>query len=202
MLIKIICWVPVFLFVTGFTYPNQPEKENAPIRWVISQNSSLSVNGSTNVNKFSCVIPAYDRTDTLTVSSKKDPGVTLSGTIGLNISSFDCHNSGMTKQLRKTLNEKQYPLLRIRFLSLNKLPELTAQPEVITGMVIIEIAGVSKHFEIKYQIDRDDQKTIHLVGSRVINFSDFNLVPPKKLGGMIKTKDELSVEFHMNIKTI
>jgi hypothetical protein len=202
MLLKNICLVPVFLFVAGFISPGQPKKETVPIKWAISQNSSLSVNGSTNVNKFSCVIPAYDRTDTLTVSSKKDQGVTLSGTIGLNISSFDCHNSGMTKQLRKTLNEKQFPLLHIRFLSLNKLPELTAQPEVITGMVIIEIAGVSKHFEIKYQIDRDNQKTIHLVGSRVIDFSDFNLVPPRKLGGMIKTKDELSVEFHMNMKTI
>jgi hypothetical protein len=202
MLLKNICLVLVFLFVTGFNSPTQPEKENAPIKWTISQNSSLSVNGSTNVNKFSCVIPAYDRIDTLTVGSKKDHGVTLSGNIGLNISSFDCHNSGMTKQLRKTLNEKQFPLLHIRFLSLNKLPELTAQPEGITGMVIIEIAGVSKHFEIKYQIDRDNQKTIHLVGSRVIDFSDFNLVPPRKLGGMIKTKDELSVEFHMNMKAI
>ncbi len=188
--------------LTGFVLHTKPEKAQPVTRWAVSQNSSLSVNGSTNVNKFSCVIPSYGRTDTLTVSSKKDQSVTLSGTIGLNISSFNCHNSGMTKQLRKTLNEKQFPLLQIRFLSLNKLPELIAQPEVITGMVIIEIAGVSKHFEIKYQIDRDNQKTIHLAGSRVIDFSDFNLVPPRKLGGMIKTKDELSVEFHMNMKTI
>jgi len=44
-------------------------------------------------------------------------------------------------------------------------------------MIVIEIAAVSKHFEIKYQIRRDNQNTIHLVGSRVIDFSDFNLVP-------------------------
>jgi hypothetical protein len=203
MLFKNMWWVPVCLLVTGFTSPIQPDKGGTSIKWAVSQNSSLSVNGSTNVNKFSCVIPAYDRTDTLTVSTnKKDQGVNLTGNIGLNISSFDCHNSGMTKQLQKTLNEKQFPLLHIRFLSLNKLPELTVQPKMITGMVNIEIAGVNKRFEIKYQINRDDQKTIHLVGSRVINFSDFNLIPPRKLGGMIKTKDELSVEFHMNIKTI
>jgi len=203
MLYKNFLRVMILYFpLTGFVLHSKPGNEKPPMKWVVSQNSSLSVNGSTNVNKFACVIPAYDQTDTLTVSSKKNQGVTLSGSIGLSISSFDCHNSGMTKQLRKTLNEKQFPLLHIHFLSLNKLPLLTNQPEMITGMVSIEIAGVSKRFEINYQINRDDQKIIHLFGSRVIDFSDFNLVPPKKLGGMIKTKDELSVEFHMNMKSI
>jgi len=204
MLYKNSLWLlMLYLSVTGFVLQGQSGYEAPRIKWVVSQNSNLSVNGSTNINKFSCVVPAYDRTDTLFISkSKSNKEVSLSGSIGLNISSFDCHNSGMTKQLQKTLKEKQFPALHIRFLSLNKFPDLNAQPEMITGLVDIEIAGVSKRFEINYQINRDDQKTIHLLGSRVINFSDFNLVPPRKLGGMIKTKDELSVEFHMNIKAI
>jgi len=198
MLYKNSLWIlMLYLSVTGFVLQGQSGYEAPPIKWVVSQNSNLSVNGSTNINKFSCVVPAYDRTDTLFMSkSKRNNEVSLSGSIGLSISSFDCHNSGMTKQLQKTLKEKQFPALHIRFLSLN------TQPEMITGLVVIEIAGVSKRFEINYQINRDDQKSIHLLGSRVINFSDFNLIPPQKLGGMIKTKDELSVEFQMNIKAI
>jgi hypothetical protein len=142
-------------------------------RWVISKSSSLSVNGSTNINKFSCVIPAYDQTDTLKLTkSKTGGGVILSGTIGLSISSFDCHNSGMTKQLRKTLNEKQFPVLRIRFLTLSKNPVLTTKPEQITGLVEIEIAGISKRFEVNYQITQNEQKNIHLLGSRDIDFSE------------------------------
>jgi hypothetical protein len=193
----------LILSITSFSMKNHVNDRVDTKKWVVSQYSSLSVSGSTNINKFSCVIPSYDRVDTLTVSANnKDGAAILSGMIGLSINSFDCHNSGMTKQLQKTLKEKEFPILFVRFLSLSKLPELTIQPEVITGMVNIKLAGVNKRFEINYQISQDAQKVIHLIGSRDLNFSDFDLIPPSKLGGMIKTKDQLTVTFHLKMKTI
>jgi hypothetical protein len=190
------------LAISGFTMKKNT-KTNGGIRWVVSQNSSLSVNGSTNINKFSCVIPAYDQQDTLTVAAdKEDQGIALTGRIRLPVSSFDCHISAMTRQLRETLKAKQFPALYIRFSSLSRLPEITALPERITGLVDIEIAGVSKRFEVSYQLSRDERQVIHLQGMRTVNFSDFNLAPPTKLGGMIKTRDALSVDFQLNMKEL
>ena len=202
MLYKNILWIGLLLLsLTSFVLPRQLNVVTERKKWVISENSSLCVNGSTNINKFSCEILAYDKIDTLTIS-RDNKEIVLSGSVGISVKSFDCHNSMMTRDLRKTLKEKQFPMLHINFLSLNKLPQLTTQPESITGMVDIEIAGSRKHFEVKYQISVDDQKVIHLLGSRDINFSDFNLIPPRKLGGMIQTKDKLSVDFHLKMKTI
>jgi hypothetical protein len=65
--------------------------------------------------------------------------------------------------------------------------------------VNIELAGTRKGFEINYRVSMDGQKIIHLVGTRDINFTDFNLVPPRKLGGMIKTNDKLSVVFNLKM---
>jgi hypothetical protein len=192
---------PVFILITSFAMPFSLKKTPATRKWLVSENSSLCVNGTTNINKFACEIPSYGHTDTLTVS-KGDKEVVLSGSISLNVRSFDCHNSMMTADLRKTLKEKQFPQLHITFLSLSTLPELNAQPAFITGMVSIEIAGISKRFEVNYQVTQNAQKVIHLGGARDINFSDFNLIPPRKLGGMIKTRDKLSVEFHLNMKAI
>lgn len=174
-----------------------PEKT----KWVVSENSSLSVNGSTNINKFSCEIPSCDQTDTLTLV-KGNNGYILTGNIGLKIESFDCHNKMMTRELRKTLKEKDFPKLYIRFLSLNEFSALSTEPKPITGWVNIELAGASKRFEINYQVSVDAQKVVCLLGTRDINFSDFNLQPPRKLGGMIKTNDRLSVEFHLKMKAI
>jgi len=200
---NILLIILLILSVTCFSMKNKGNNRLENIKWVVSQNSNLSVSGSTNINKFSCVIPSYDQVDTLTVNANNKDGVAiLSGMIGLNINSFDCHNSGMTKQLQKTLKEREFPVLFVRFLSLNKLPELGAKPEFITGMVNIKLAGVNKRFEISYQISQDAQKVIHLIGLRDLNFSDFDLIPPSKLGGMIKTKDQLTVEFHLKMKTI
>jgi hypothetical protein len=180
----------------GYVTPSPPVK-----KWVVSENSNLRVNGSTNINTFLCEIPSYDQTDTITVN-KSNKDILLSGTVNLDVKNFDCHNMIMTHDLRKTLKQDQYPVLHISFLSLNKLPDLTAKPESITGWVFIEIAGVRKRFEVNYQISQDAQKVIHLLGSRDVNFSDFNLVPPRKLGGMIKTNDKLSVDFHLRMKSM
>jgi hypothetical protein len=190
MFYKNILWMSLFLLS-----PTQKTK------WVISESSSLSVNGSTNINKFSCEIPTYDQTDTLTLV-KGNKEIALTGNIELKIQSFDCHNSMMTRDLRKTLKEKQFPRLYIRFISLNEFPDLTSEPQPITGWVNIELAGASKRFEVNYRVSIDDKKVIHLLGSRDINFSDFDLIPPRKLGGMIKTNDQLTVAFHLKMKAI
>ncbi len=164
---KILLVTLLILSVTGFSMKKNLNNRAETKKWVVSQNSSLSVSGSTNINTFSCVIPSYDRVDTLAVSANNNDGVViLSGTIGLSINSFDCHNFGMTKQLQKTLKEKEFPILFVRFLSLSKLPELTIQPEVSTGMVNIKLAGVNKRFEINYQILQDAQKVVHFIGSK------------------------------------
>jgi hypothetical protein len=200
---KNIFWILLlFISLTSFVLPRHAPVINETKKWVISENSNLCVNGTTNINKFACEIPAYDQTDTLYLKTKSDKEITLSGNMGLKVQSFDCHNSIMTHDLRKTLKEPQFPLLHINFLTLSKLPLLTPQSEPITGMVEIEIAGVRKRFEVSYQISQDAQKTIHLLGSRDVNFSDFNLIPPRKLGGMIQTNDKLNVAFHLKIKPI
>jgi hypothetical protein len=171
-------------------------------KWVISENSTLCVNGSTNINKFECDVPAYGHTDTLIAKSKPDKSIALTGSINLKIQSFDCHNAIMTHDLRNTLKEKQFPCLHISFISLNELPELTSKTKPITGIVKIEIAGVTKQFQVSYQVSADGLKTMDMVGSRDINFSDFDLTPPRKLGGIIRTNDKLSVVFHLKIRSI
>ena len=193
-------WVFV-LFVLLTSFVLEFDKGTETKRWVISENSNLCVNGSTNINTFKCEILDYDHIDTITVS-KNNRGIALTGCISLNVESFDCHNSIMTHDLRKTLKAKEFPRLQINFLSLNKLPDLTIHPEIITGLVDIEISGVRKRFEVNYQITQDAQKVIHLLGSRDVNFSDFNLTPPRKLGGMIRTNDKLSVDFHLKMRTM
>lgn len=69
------------------------------------------------------------------------------------------------------------------------------------GAVLIELAGVARQFEVAYKVAAD-RNTINLVGTQQVHFSDFNITPPRKLGGMIRTENELSVEFNLKIKVI
>lgn len=179
------------------------DKTPVMIKWVILKDCTVKVNGSTNINKFSCSIPDYLRSDTLICYR---PGneipVALTGRLALPVISFDCGNNMMTNDLRKTLKAKEFPSLHIYFISLERYPELNNNQESITGIVNIELAGVSKRIEINYMISMDEHKIIHLVGTQTIRFSDFALIPPRKLGGMIRADDKLDVVFKVNFKRI
>lgn len=169
---------------------------NAHVKWVLNKDCSLQVNGSTNVNKFSCVIRSYPKADTLEVyKTSANESVRITGAMNLDVNAFDCHNPIMTKDLRKTLKSDKFPNLVVKFISLSKFPSASAQQTLVKGAVTISLAGVTKQFNVDYRCISGASNALMLIGNKKINFSDFNIIPPRKLGGMIKTNDELSVEF-------
>ncbi len=171
-------------------------------KWVITSGCSLKVAGTTNVNKFTCTILNYSNPDTLTFCNSAGAPVKVTGGLALDVQNFDCENSMITRDLRKTLKAKEFPKLGIKFINLNKYPDFDGQPEAVKGMVVISLAGVSKQYEVNYKVISEGGKSLILIGDQDVNFSDFNLTPPKKVGGMIKTNNKLHVEFNLRLKVI
>ncbi len=187
----------LFFILSGFYPP-----ENKAV-WVVMQGSSLSVNGTTNINSFQCDINNYNLPDTIALIKIQPKGqlLPMNGKLNLEIEAFDCHNRMMTADLRKTLKAKTYPILSVKFVSINGFPDFK-NPSKITGVVDISLSGVNKRFEINYLFTGDEKQDVHLKGNQKIHFSDFNLTPPSKLGGVIKANDELLVEFRLNLKPV
>lgn len=195
-MLKRISYLIFYLLISGY-YPADPAST-----WVVMPGSSLTVNGSTNVNKFQCDIINYSLPDTITcVKAAKAQSLPMNGKLKLDIESFDCHNRMMTSDLRKTLKYKDFPKLTIKFISINSFPNFK-NPTKISGLVDIGLAGVVKRYDISYVFTIDNSNMVHLKGDRAVTFTDFNLSPPSKLGGVIKAKDELLVEFNLNLKPV
>lgn len=191
----------VFISVSFGVRKHAPKSTS--VRWMLSKACTLKVSGSTNVNKFSCIIPDYPKPDTLTVyRTDHNESVKITGSMTLEVQSFDCHNPMMTKDLRKTLRQKEFPQISISFISLSKYPSASGETEPIKGMVYIELAGIKKRFDISYRVVQNGSTMLTLIGSQTINFSDFNIIPPRKLGGMIKTNDMLSAEFVLKVNVL
>lgn len=190
-----------YMFIMSFSSGFQVNKPNVT-KWVITHGSSLKVDGSTNVNKFSCAILNYSKPDTISVKRSSNQPVELHGNIQLDVQNFDCRNPVMTADLRKTLKAKEFPKLIVRFLSMSKYPDSDKGQETTKGTVAIELAGVSKGFEVDYKVVSAEGDYLNFEGSRKVTFSDFNLTPPRKLGGMIRTNNELSVVFNLKMRVI
>jgi hypothetical protein len=173
-------------------------KAKSTSKWVVSENSMLTVNGTTNINRFSCAILRYPKTDTVLVSKDKTDHIVLSGILNLEVKNFDCNSTMMTKQLLNTLQENRFPVLKIKFLSLKEIPS-AGQNSFVKGDVEITLSGISKRFEICYQINAK-RGAMELIGQQIINFSDFHLIPPKKMGRLIQAKDQLVVAFFLKME--
>lgn len=199
----IICLIALLTPVLGFKSVGIQSLPANPVRWVLSKHCTLKVNGSTNINKFSCTIPEYIKPDTLLIEkANKQQRVKIKGSIILGVQNFDCKNAMMTSDLRKTLKAKLYPKLVITFEDLSNYPDPANPTTAVTGFVTIELAGAVKRFEVDYKYVMTADNNLKLIGSKKVNFSDFNIDPPKRLGGMIKTNNELDVEFMLNIKIL
>lgn len=167
-------------------------------RWVIAKACTLKVEGSTNVNKFSCIISNSFRPDTITLRRSSSSELTsIHGGMTLNVQDFNCHNPMMTGDLRKTLKAKEFPHMKIGFLSLSHYPERRLKTYPINGIVSIQLAGVTKNFNVAFMVLPSGTNTMVLKAVREIKFSDFNIVPPRKIGGMIQTSDKLFAEFNL-----
>lgn len=188
----------IFLLSTSFV---SNKKNTANTKWIIAEHSNLSVNGTTNVGKFSCNIDEYTKTDTVVIVQDRSDKIILTGAINIKVANFSCNNFMMTRELRKTLKADQYPHLKVKFLSLKEIDHLNQNVNKVCGNVEITIAGVSKRYEITYQLQQE-RNSMTLIGVQPIHFSDFNLTPPKKVGHLVRANDKLSVIFNLNLRAI
>lgn len=195
--------LPVALLGPGAVSEKAPVK---PARWLVQKSSNLRIQGSTNINKFCCHVNQYDRPDTLTLcraDEKACPAaMPLKGELCIDIENFDCSSRPMTKEFKKILQSSRYPRLRIVFLDIEKMPAFGQTTECLKGNVAVELAGVYKKFSIDYTVSGRGEGAFDLVGERTFSFSDFCLVPPVKMGGLVRVNDQLHVVFKLDCRNL
>ncbi|WP_312768287.1 YceI family protein [Epilithonimonas sp.] len=152
--------------------------------FTFAQGNFVQINGSTNVNKFQCTNNKF-KADAggYTFSEKNLPNIVLK------VTDFDCGNRMMTKDFQKILNAEKYPNMTIKFISFTK------NQGGINALVEVKMMDQSKRYNIEFDIENNK-----LIGRKNVKFSDFNITPPKRMGGMIVVKDDLDLIFSLATK--
>ncbi len=171
-------------------------------RLIVLPNSTLSIDGKTNVNSFTCSIAKYAGSDTLVLheGGKNTRPVFVKGSVGLDASTFDCGMALMTSDFRRTINSDKYPAIVIDFISFERTPSYSQKEEKFKGILKISLGGVTKLFEVDCSIEAKPNGLIHLKGGRNFTFADFGLTPPSRMMGAVKVKEDLTVKFHLVLK--
>ncbi len=181
-----------------------PEKSGDPERvWHVRNESRLAIQGESNVNDFRCEVDSYYSADNLRLYSSELSGYLFSeNQMVISLMEFDCGRRLITRDFRESLGADRHPEMEISFHSLDKLPEDNANGEKIIARLRITIAGVTRDDEIAFTATDNGNGLIYLNGKQEFLFSDFNLVPPTKMMGLIHVKNELEVTIDLVLEKL
>lgn len=148
---------------------------------ITAQENFVKINGNTNVSSFQFINTTFknDR-GSYSFSEKNLPNIILK------VSDFDCRNKMMVKDFQKILNSEKYPEMTIRFISLIK------NQKNLIAFIEVKMMNQSKRYHVEFNIQNNK-----LIGHKNVKFSEFNIIPPKKMGGVIVVKDDLDLIFSL-----
>jgi len=171
-------------------------------RWVVESNSSLFIEGRSNISPFRCDVTRYLKADTLELfkDEKGRQFIFSNSYLTIDINGFDCHQRFITNDFRKTLKATQNRYLKVHMISLGLFD--TDNRQLVKGNVEIELAGVLKKVAVDFVSTPTGPGRIQMSGSKTLLFSDFNLVPPRKLAGFVRIEEEIKVNFQLCFKII
>lgn len=168
----------------------------------IAQESWVSINGTTNINQFSCTSDGHiPRGEFLVNFHPDEPGISFSeASLDLRVDSFDCGKSRMNKDFQNTLNQEQHPFIQITLLQIHPATETDKGKEVIIAEVEIKIGGSGNKTEIPVVVEHSEDHRFQIKGSKTLLMSDFNLDPPSPFMGLIKVSDKMDIHFNLLIE--
>jgi hypothetical protein len=189
---KLVFLVSIF-FALAFTNKDASFKSTTV---VITSESSVVVNGTTNVNSFKCNynIDKFKNPIPIFYHLENDKMVFNKTVLVLDSNSFDCGGNAINKDFKKILKADAYPQISLFLKQIingdNK--------NTVNALVDLEIAGVKKPFKIPVVIDSDNH--ISVKGKINISLKDFNIEAPKKFLGLVIVNNNIDIDFKLVVK--
>lgn len=193
----------IITLIGMFVIMGRPVEERRLVAWVIEPSSSLTINGASNVTRFTCGLESYGFTDTLRLVRRTASQIEFSpNKISVPVAGFDCAHKLITSDFQETLQASEYPQIGISFLSLRLVPSDRTDVSMYEGQVVIELSGKKREFTILFDFWEQSYAQYNLMGHKKLHFTDFELTPPTKMMGLVKVDDELSIDFDLVIRPL
>ena len=169
----------------------------------ILKNSSLTISGSTNLLTFKL----YQNGDDLS-RSKLTIATTLSqnkiylsqNQLSVVVKNFSSSNPMALKDFLKLLKSDVYPTLKVQ-LNYVDLESISEKGIFNRGnaLVSITITGITRNYSIPISLSSNRDQYI-VDGIKKLSIRDFGLTPEKKMMGLIKVSQWITIDFHMICK--
>ena len=163
--------------------------------------SKVTLLGKSNVNSWACVTSVFEATLDVDSSAQSAAGTRVAKpriglSVNLPVRSLKCGRDRMNQDLYRTLKADSFPEIRFVLTTYHARQTLAA-PDSFTGTAIGEltVAGRAKAVEVAIRGARDTSGAVRAEGGVKFLMTDFGVIPPTALFGVIRTKNAIEVTF-------
>lgn len=172
------------------------------VQYSFSSESTLKVNGKTNVNTFTCLnektLPSY--VAVVCGYSTPENMEFLEAALRIPVDEMDCGGKGINADFREMMKADKHPyiLLELWELYLNKAR--TNDAKYYTAITSITLVNTRRPVTIPVLLTKNGSDLYLVKGVVTLRLSDFGITPPKPLMGLIKINDEIVIEFALEMR--
>lgn len=170
----------------------------------VNERSRILLTGTTNVNSYECIsdseIPRGNMMADILPGSN---AIYFSDALlGLEVTSFDCGNRLMNKDLHQALGGSKSPVIKINLLEARPVSS-TQRPN--SGKIRVEIAininGRTKNTDLLVDYHSNGNLSYTISGKKELKMSDFGIDPPSPALGLVRVRDQVVIHFDLLIET-
>ncbi|MCF8218218.1 MAG: hypothetical protein K9I29_04025 [Bacteroidales bacterium] len=160
--------------------------------------SYFRIKVKTNINQF--VIHHQKPWDyTLFISDQGNESSTAYSIIRIPVENLKAKNKLMEKEFFKMLNVRENPYIIIKLPKKQLVRGIQEDAAILNIPSSITFAGATTNSLLSMATRTLDKNTYYISGSEQMELSDFNLDPPQKLGGAIRVKSNVLINFGLSI---
>jgi hypothetical protein len=173
------------------------------VRYSIEQGSQLSIQGTTNVNSFECFSKqAFNQQAVQLMVDPVTKAVTFNrAVLHIKVKELDCDNSKMNADLCDALNSEAFPNITIKLhdAKLVNGSITNAWSDVIVN-ASLKITDQERRIEIRAKAKQVEDGKYRFIANRGLKMTDFGVEPPTALMGLIRVRDEITINFDLTTK--
>ncbi len=175
------------------------------IRVQVQPESKLWLDGNSTLHEFSCrtadiqatvaVDPAYRYADP---ASRTHPFNSVD--VQIPVKSLKCGKDGIDKNMYKTLNADDFPLIRYTLKSYKVEPgTIAGDSMVVTAVGTLTISGQDREVTMKVNTQAQPDGAVRAQGTLSLLLTDFGIKPPKFMLGTLKVDNKIDIGFDLHV---
>lgn len=170
---------------------------------VILESAQLEISGTTTISDFKCQLLQRNSNDTITyVADPLEEAKLFEGMeFQFFVENFICDKSLMTSDLKIALKEKEFPYISMK---INKVTSTgrrsSGNAQSISAHITLQIAGYADHDYIENALITKTKNHLTLSGIHSVLMTRFQIEPPTKLFGTVRTEDAIGIAFSIILR--